>query len=330
MSVLGGVVLVSGVALAQPTPPAGSPPAPGAGAGAGSAVQPIEDAPPSDIEGRDENPDAPQGTLDEVKATTVAPAPVKKAGYPIEESQRPITLPQNMGEVSIAPHLQVKPYIASDALRFRYGITRQIQLGLTYVYFGAYDDPATVADKVTFQAGKAGGIDVTVLITNWLGVKAGIPMYLDPFAMSFAAGAPMKFIFEKFALGGLDDVLNITLPVGAEFPPSFYQEGANAVAAENDETGSQQSRGTLRFAGYGVYQHKPNLALIGRLGIENDLGGGGGAGPGTGSGGGTTTFIRAGVQLTPKKFVDVGGSLGFDDLSAAGSFGLAGFLALRI
>jgi hypothetical protein len=319
--VLGVVVLGGGVAGAQPAPP---PPAPADGA----PVQPIEDAPPADMEGTDENPDAPRGREPEV--TPTAPAPVTKSGYPIEEAQRPITLPQNMSEISISPHFQVSPYRGADALRARYGITRQIQLGLTYVYAGVFDDPATVERKQGFHAGKAGGLDVTVLLTNWVGVRVGLPVYLDPFAMSFAAGAPMRFIFEKFTIGGMDDVLNIALPFGGQFPPSFYSEHQNAVAAENERTNSQQSRGYLRFSGYGIYQHKPRVAIIGRTGIEVDLGAGGGSGPGTTSGGGSTTFLRAGVQFTPKNFLDVGVMAGFDDLAAAGSFGLAGILAVRI
>ena len=50
---------------------------------------------------------------------------------------RPITLPQNMSEVAIGPHAQVSTRPAgTDALRARYGITRQVQLGLTYVLGG--------------------------------------------------------------------------------------------------------------------------------------------------------------------------------------------------
>lgn len=330
MSVLGGVVLVGGVAMAQPTGDATPAPAPATGSGAaeGSAVAPIEDAPPGDIEGRDENPDAPR-TGDE-PTTPAGPvvAPLQKAGYPIEEVDRPITLLQNMGEVSIAPHFQASPYMGADALRFRFGITRQVQLGLTYVFAGGYDeDPMTPPDKITFHAGKAAGLDVTVLLENWIGVKVGLPVYLDPFAMSFAAGAPMKFIFKKVAIGGMEDVLNITIK---EFPVSFYQEAFNAEGARNKTTGSQQSRGRLRFSGYVAYQQTPKLALIGRLGLDRDLGAGGGGAAGTSTVETTQTFIRGGVQFSPRRFIDVGASLGFDNLAKAGSFGLAGFFALRI
>jgi hypothetical protein len=329
MSVLSGVVLVGGVAMAQPTGGDAAPaPAPAAGSGSaeGSAVAPIEDAPPSDMEGRDENPDAPR-ISDEPVVPTGPAAPVKKSGYPIEEVQRPITLPQNMGEVSIAPHFQVSPFAGSDALRFRFGITPKVQLGLTYVYGGLYDDPLDTSDKVGFHAGKAGGLDVTVLVQNWLGVKVRLPVYLDPFAMSFAAGAPMKFRFGKVAIGGMEDVLNITIK---RFPPSLYQEAYNAEGASFDMTHSQQSRGRLRFSGYAEYQQSPKLALIGRIGLDRDLGAGGGGAAGTSTVETTQTFIRGGVQFSPRRFLDVGASVGFDNLAKAGSFGLGGFFALRI
>ena len=49
---------------------------------------------------------------------------------PIEEVSRPITLPQNMSEVTIDPHMQVSPYEGSTSLRARYGITPKVQIGL--------------------------------------------------------------------------------------------------------------------------------------------------------------------------------------------------------
>jgi hypothetical protein len=236
-----------------------------------------------------------------------------------------------MAEVALDPHIRVSPAEGAVALRARYGITPKIQLGLTYVAGGIYDDPVTNTDKdYGFHPGKAGGIDVTVLITNFVGVRVGVPVYFDPFAMSLALGAPMKFKFAdgKLAIGGLDDLLNIALPVGAEFAPSFYSELPNATAAKDDASGSTQSRGTLRFSAYGIYQQKPNLAILGRLALEfddfatkiNSRGHGG-----------TTTSIHGGVLLSPKKFLDVGGTLGFDDLAEMPeSFTLSGFFAFRI
>lgn len=277
------------------------------------------------MEGRDENPDAPKGD-DTTTVTTTAPV-VKPTGYPIEETQRPITLPENMAEVSIAPHFQASPYMGGDALRARYGITKKIQLGITYVFGGIYDDPATVPKHYAFHVGKAAGVDVTVLVTNWLGVRVGVPVYFDPFAASIALGAPLKFTFgDKLAIGGMDDIANIRIK---RFAPTFYQEQANAAAAYAD-TQNTHSNGTLRFSGFVEYQQDPKLALIGRIGLQTDLGQSSNGAAGSESSSAAQTFIRAGVQFSPKKYLDVGGTAGFDDLSKLGSFGLAGILAVRI
>lgn len=343
LSVSSVVVIATGAALAQPkkddkakapaTPAAGSAAPAGSATPAaadGSAVAPIEDAPPSDMEGRDENPDSPRGAETNVSVTT-APVVEKPSGYPIELSQRPITLPKNMAEVSISPHFQASPYAGTDALRARYGITPKIQLGLTYVMGGIYDEPSTPTDKdYKFHPGKAGGLDVTVLLKNWVGIKVGLPMYLDPFAMGLSIGAPMKFhIGDKLAIGILDDVLNIALPIEAKFAPSFYQELYNARAADRyDNSMSTQSSGTLRISGYAQYQQKANMAVIGDLAIEfEDFS----TNRGDTGYGGATTSIHGGILFSPKKFLDVGGTLGFDDLSQMpDSFAVRGILAVRI
>ncbi len=304
-----------------PAPAAGSgSAAPAAGSDAGSAVQMAEDPPPSDMEGTNENPDAPK-TGDGSAATVVIAPVVKKSGYPIEESQRPITLPKNMSEVSIDPHAQIKPFAGAMALRARYGITRQAQLGLTYLLGGAFDDPKTLtSDKVGFHPGKAVGLDVTVLLQDWIAVRLGVPVYIDPVAVGLELGAPIKFILtDKFALGGMDDLLNIKL---YRFAPSFYQEAQNASNAANEASGTTQSAGVLRFSAYGMYQYKPNFVIIGRFGVNigdiND------------TLHSSSTFIRAGFNFSPRKMLDVGLSLGWDDLSVAGGFSPAAHLAVRI
>jgi hypothetical protein len=326
----------SGSGSAPATAGSGSAAAPDpAGSAGGSAVAPIEDTPPSDMNGTDENPDAPKGVGMEAKVAVKTTAPAKPAEYPVEEVQRPITLPQNMSEIGIAPHVTVGdgssiPMAFSDALRARYGITKQIQLGFTYVYAGVYNDPANATMNYTYNghAGKAIGLDATYLIQDWIGVRLGVPLYLDPVAVSLSLGAPLKFRFaDKFAVGGFDDLLNIRL---SKFAPDFYQEYYNAVAAQGVKTNTTQSNGHLRFAIYGEYQAKENLAVIVRAGIDTTLGSGGGSVAGTTMTGGTATFLRAGVQLTPRKFIDVGGSLGFDDLAHLGSFTPLLFLNVRI
>jgi hypothetical protein len=308
----------------DPAAPAGS----AAGSDAGSAVQMAEDPPPSDMEGTNENPDAPKtGDGSGDAAVKKVAAPIKKAGYPIEQSQRPITLPANMSEVSIGPHAQIKPYAGTDALRARYGITREVQLGLTYVLGGIYDDPKTVSDKIGFHPGKAVGLDVTVLLQNWIAVKVGVPVYIDPLAFGLQLAAPLKFILtDKLAIGGMDDFLTIKL---SKFAPTFYQEVQNVANGEAARLGTA-SRGYMRFSGFAEYQHSPKMALIGRFGVVTDLGTGGGGAAGTSADSSATTFIRAGFQYSPRKFLDLGLSIGWDDLAHVGTFAPAGFLAVRI
>jgi len=309
----------------DPAPPAGSAAPAGSGSAEGSAVEMVED-PPADMDGISEDPDAPKTGSGDDPSMVAVPEKQKTSGYPIEEVFRPITLPANMSEISLGLAFPVDPAAGTAGLRARYGITRQVQLGLTYVVGGLYDDPGTVAKKTKFHPGKAVGLDVTVLMQDWIGLKIGVPVYIDPVAVGLQLGAPLKFRFGdgKLALGGLDDLLNIRI---YRFPPSLTNELANASGAANFDNNTTQSRGSIRFAGYAVYQHSPKMALIGRLGLTLDDFS---ATRGDSGYGGGITFIRAGFQYTPKKFLDLGLSLGWDDLSKLGGFAPAGYLSIRI
>ena len=324
-------VVTATVTAAQPKAPAKDPAPPGSGSDVTTLP---EDPPPKDMEGRDEDPGKPGGLTVDVQgpnnAVIVKAKKVRPPGpYPIEEMWRPINLPANMSEVALGPHAQLKPYMGTDALRARYGITNKVQIGLTYVLGSIYNDnfaDPMLPSKQKFHTGKAIGLDVTVLLTDWIGVRVGVPVYIKPVAVSIALGAPMKFqLSDKVAVGGLDDLLNIALPVGAEFAPSFYQEAFNARAAALDSTGSAQSAGQLRISGFAVYQHKQKLAFIGRTGVtlENFT-------SNKADAGGLIYSIRAGFQYSPRKYLDLGLNIGFDDLAESGSFGPAGFAAFRI
>jgi hypothetical protein len=314
-----------------PTAPAApAPAAPATPAAAAAPVAPaVDDAPPADLEGRDENPNAPRLAADPPPAIAAEASPPPPAGYPRAEAARPITLPRNMFEVAIGPHFQASPYQGTDALRARYGVTDRVQLGLTYVLGGVFDDPLTPAStKLKLSPGKAVGLDLTYAIRPWVGARLGVPVYVDPLAASIQLAAPMRWRFRDgtYAIGALDELITIRVK---RFAPSFYQEAANArAAAETDEMGSRtlQSRGALRFTGYGVMQRSERLALIARLGITMDDF----SSTKTERGGGLTTALRAGLQYSPRRYLDLGASLGFDDLAALGSFGLAGLLAVRI
>jgi hypothetical protein len=307
----------------------------GSDAGAGSAVEPIEEPPSAtEMNGTEDNPDAPHAltTEEAAKPAVVVAAPAKKT-YPIELALRPITLTQNLTEISIAPHIQVKdPEAMSDAIHARYGITDKIQVGVTYLYVGGYDRSFVVAGPSSsfgFHSGKAFGFDVSYEIFDWLAVQLGVPFYVSPFALGLQIGAPLKFhITDKFALGGMDDLLNIQLH---NFAPSFYQEVDNAVAAQNLTVNTPNSHGRLRLSVYGIYNYTSQFAIVGRLGLDENLGNGTGTDvPGGTQGGGSAVFIKAGFLYSPKQYLDVGLQLGFDDLSKSGSFGPQAFLSVRI
>jgi hypothetical protein len=303
-------------------------PAKDAGSAAGSDTTPAtpDEPPPKDMNGTDENPDRPHAVgMDDTAVVAVAPKKMTKSGYPIEEALRPLTLPQNMTEVQLDPHAMVSTFANSTSLRARYGITNKVQLGLTYAIGGIFDDPQTLAKTYAFHAGKAVGLDVTYQLQDWIAVRLGVPVYIDPLAVSITVGVPIKFVFaDKLAIGGLDDLLSIAVD---RFPPSFYQEAYNAAAVNADMTHTTQSSGDLRFSGYGIYQYQPNTAFIGRIGFDVDDFS---SNIETNGHGGITTFLFVGVQHTPRKFVDIGGYLGFDDLAHGGSFDPQIYLRVRI
>lgn len=330
-----GLVTTAGLVSAQPAKKkpgakkAAPTTAPAAGSNAGSAVQMSEDPPPpKDMNGTDENPTAPKTAPDPdapPPAPVEAPKPIR-TGYPTEEVLRPITLPRNLSEVSIDPHAQVSPYAGATALRARYGITNKLQIRLTYMIAGIFDDPATVEQKQGIHAGKAIGLDATYLIQDWIGVTVGVPIYINPFAISLTAGAPIKFTFaDKFAIGGFDDLLNIKLD---NFAPTFYQEVQNATNAVTTQTNTVHSAGELRFSAFGEYQYQPDLAIIARFGVQlEDFATGKTDGC---NGECETTFLHVGFQYSPRNYLDLGLSIGFDDLAHGGSFAPSGFLAFRI
>lgn len=308
-----------------PAPPPVAPPGPGEG----SAVQMTEDPPPRDMNGTDENPDAPRPVASDPDAPpppVVLPPVQTRTGYPLEEVLRPITLPQNMSEVAISPHAQVDEFSSAMALRARYGITPKVQLGLTYMVGGVFDDPATISHGKGAHGGKAVGLDLTYLIQPWIGVTLGVPVYINPLAVSIALGAPIKFQFgDRFALGGLDDLLNIRVH---KFAPSFYSELQNATNANDDLINTIKSSGELRVSLYGEYQYRPDTAIIVRTGVQlEDFATGKTDGC---DGECASTFLHVGFRYSPRRYLDLGLQIGFDDLGHGGTFAPAGYLAFRI
>jgi hypothetical protein len=197
---------------------------------------------------------------------------------------------------------------------------------VTYLIGAIFDDPSTVESSQAFHSGKAVGLDVTVMLQDWIGVQLGVPIYISPLAVSITLAAPIKFTFaDKYAIGGLDDLLNIRV---SAFAPTFYQEAQNATNANDTMINTIKSAGELRVSLFGMYQYEPDLTFIGRAGIQmEDFASGKTDGC---NGECRTTYIYAGLNYSPRKYLDLGLSIGFDDLAHGGSFAPAGFLAFRI
>lgn len=297
------------VAMAQTPPPSGG--------GDGQEVELGEDAPPP-LDTGDEDEDAPRIGVQQQTPTTATPRS-RTGVYPVTEVLRPLTLPDFTSEIRLETLFYPTPVDAEFALRARYGITRQVQLGLAYGIGGFYDDAKR--DKVRFNTGKAVAIDVSYLATDWIAPKLSIPMYVDPFAIGLALGAPVKFRFgDRFAVVGLEDVLAFKL-IDGKFLPSLRTEKANERAVGELDSGTIQSDGYVRLDGGVLYQLAPDLVVSGRFGITFD----------DFSGDDAATSLRALVQLTPARSVDLVGEAGWDRLDETrGSIHLSAALAVRI
>jgi hypothetical protein len=317
------------VAVAQ-TPPTPAPPAPTPAPpptptttptttptdpGAGSEVELGEDPP---MIGDDEDEDAPRINQPQQNAG-VAPR-ARTSAYPVTEVLRPLTLPDFTSEIRLeALFYPLSPVDAELGLRARYGITRQIQLGLGYGIGGFYDDGKR--DKVRFNTGKAVAIDISYLAADWIAPKLSIPMYVDPFAIALALGAPVKFRFgDRFAVVGFEDVVAFKL-LDDKFVPDLRRESANELAVGQLGSNTIQSDGYFKLDGGVLYQLAPDLVVSGRFGVTFD----------DFSGDDAATSLRALVQLTPVRTVDLVGEAGWDRLDEnASSLHLSIALAVRI
>ena len=310
----------------KPAPAAEPAPAPEPAAAPDPEAEPApnpEDAPPDErtMEGVDENPGAPKAeTIEQpwVAPVVTAGGTPKRAGYPIEEVLRPLTLPAVTAEVAIDLRSTTFP-VFGGTLRARYGITNEAQIGLRYGLGAAFDPDGDGPDGTEFKTGKAIAVDLAYQVQPWVAAELSVPIYVDPFAIGVVLGAPVKFRFaDKLALFALRDVVEIKLD---GFVPSVVAEERNVGNAAALDVNAITDDGTLRFAGGAIVQLKPEVALIGSFGTEFD------------------DFdsldpnypLDVAVQYSLSQKLDVLGRLGFEDLdNAEDSFGLRVTAQVRI
>ena len=290
---------------------------------AGAAVEMTDDDKPSDDPtGTKENPNAPHAIGDDdapVGVRTGAPPP-RPTGYPIQEVLRPITLPQNTSEVALDLRSAFDHADAEGVLRARYGITRQVQIGLVYDIGGVFSDAAPMPTN-KFNTGKAAGVEGSYLLADWVAIHVRVPLYMQPFAMGLTLGAPMKFRFtDRFAITALDNIVDIT--TYNKFTPDLNNEAANRAAAAESMLNPVRHDGNLRFVGAAEYQLNDKTVLIGSTGFFI---------PDFGNGTSALYPLEGILQWSPSSKIDLAGRLGFDSLAdAASTFGIRFTAAFRI
>jgi hypothetical protein len=256
------------------------------------------------------SPDEAVGMERPAAETTTSEQPARPEAYPLAVALRPITLYGGMFEAGAGAGLFPSPAAFTTALRARYGITEQVEVGLRYALVGA-DENDTVS-------GKAMAVDVVVGITDWAAAQLSIPVLLDPFAMGFTLGAPLKFRFgDRLALFFGSDLFSYRIK---DFVPSVVDPRVNAGRAADVATDTIVSSGNLRLVGGAIYQLEPHMALAADIGI-------------------TTEFeasenpelpLGATFTYSLADLLDLSGRLGFDNIGAGGTFSLTAGLAVRL
>jgi hypothetical protein len=262
--------------------------------------------------GASETPEAPDAAvgMERPAVETTTAEPVRPTTYPMAVALRPITLYSGMFEASAGAAMYPSPAAFTTTLRGRYAITDRVEVGLRYAALGA-DEGGTVT-------GKAMAVDVVVGITDWAAAQLSLPVLLDPFAMGFTLGAPLKFRFgDSFALFFGSDLFSYRI---MDFAPSVVDPRINAGRANAVATGTLVSSGNLRLIGGAIYQLAPHMSLAGDFGVavefaDNEK---------------TNVPLGATFGYAFAEMLDLSARLGFDNIGRGGTFSLTAGLAVRL
>ena len=276
---------------------------------------------PSAPAGSAENPNAPHTEFTAAPVEAHAQAqPASPQPYPIEQVERPLTLPRHMVEVTLTTPNTFNPYVQSEVLGAHAGYDDRLELGLRYGL-------GTLADG-SYYGGKAFAIDGQYQIFHFLAAQMSIPMLVDPFSFGVTLGAPLKFtLFHKLALLFGRDLLTFRID---RFAPSIDNAAQNQAYADLDATNTALPAGDVTLNFDAIWQQKPNLALSAHLGIRLTINSTSDV-SGTGSTDRDALPFDVGLTYSTSNKVDIGGRIGFADVNNADkSFGLSLLAALRI
>jgi hypothetical protein len=275
-------------------------------------------------EDQPDDPDAETTNLD--KGTTVEKKQrPTKATYPLELTWRPLTLTAGQAEISldspVAPFADA-PTGATQVLRFAYGITQDIQIGVTY---GAGAERLKKRDAPSddkgFEPGLAMSIDgAYTILPDHLAVTLSLPIYFQPFTVSATIGAPFRLrLGKKLALYGGHDLVRIAMN---GWPIDVASAEYNLGQVANDTPGGETlDRGQLNLNFGAQIQLKPAFALVAETGFHFiDFG----------DADRPMSAFVGGLWSAKNAKLDLGGRLGFGRLDEKDSLFLALFVAYRI
>src|SRR5688572_23628422 len=244
-----------------------------------------------------------------------------KKTFPLELIKRPMTLAAAQGEISLDA-----PFLMGDSnptmwqvLRARYGITRDIEGGITYSFGVLNLSPPDGVE--TFEPGKAFSFDGGWTIwPEHLAVTASLPFYVDPdaFGMGFNLAIPFRVnLGSRWAIVGGQDLVQIRI---VKMPVDPANPGYNLAMVAASAGGAEPARGNLNINIGALHQLKPNLALYGTLGyhyldFEDE---------------GAPVSFFGGATWSRHSRLALGGRMGFYDLDNTDTFSLSIYAAYRL
>jgi hypothetical protein len=328
----------SAIAAATPAPP---PKAPAADAAAAPATQPApgeDDTPLTDEETESLANDAPK----EAKAATIPveekPAEVvvrqrwTKATYPVWLGDRPLTITRNTAEATLDAEFVAGGDLPADGpsgddvgpavrevIRFRYGVTQDLELQLGYGVGSQRLSPPDGAKGAIvgkqFEAGAA-----YTILPEHLAVSLAVPMYGgSPFALSLTVGVPFRFtIGDRVAIVGGQDLVQISTN---KWPNDLAYPERTELLVRDDKVNGALPSGILNIQFGAIVKLKEQLSATGTVRISmvdfksDDQN--------------ATQSLWLGIASTHKMW-DFGARLGFAALDQGSSFGLGLSFALRL
>jgi hypothetical protein len=244
-----------------------------------------------------------------------------KDDYPIEHVARPLTLAAGQAQIVLELPLKVNggnPTFG-QTVSGAFGVTRDLELGLTYGIGLLLLDPETTQD--TYEPGKAVSIDgLLTIFPDLLAAQVRLGFFFDSdlFGMSFTVGLPVRVrLMKQWILFAGADLLTVKL---TGLPVYVRDPAANLGQVAFDAQGGVTSRGSVDLTIGSAYQLRPDLSVAASFGFhwpdfEQDD---------------QPISFYVGATWSPVRIVDLGLRLGFERLDESDSFAAVVHGALRL